>query len=93
MIAAGQIRPADASPEKYIAADQEALFRRVKPDAAGGMPGQEKDGKFIIAKRYRSAGRQKDELTPVVLERHPPPQSHIRRPGQHIPLFFVEMEG
>ena len=44
MVAAGQIGPADAFPEQYVAANEKTLFRTVKPKTSGGMSRQEKNG-------------------------------------------------
>lgn len=95
VVAARQIGPADTFPKQHVTADQEALGRAIETNAAWRMPGEEKNGELIIPvpQGYRPAGRKEYEFAPVILKGHAPAQTHFRRPGKYLHLFFVEMEG
>jgi len=92
VIAAGQVRPPDASPEQYIASDQKPSFPVIESDAPRRMSREEKDLQPVLIQIDRPARNKESKLSPVVLERHPPLQTHRRRQGQHGLLLLVEMK-
>jgi hypothetical protein len=57
------------------------------------MPWKEENVKPVLSKEKGIAGRQEDEFTPVVLERHIPGLTPFGRLRQDGFLLFVEMEG
>lgn len=92
MVAAGQIRAADASPEQHIAADQKSPFRRIESDAAWRMAGQEKYLQSVFAQFDNLARYEEMQRPPVIFKGHAPLKTHARRKREDRLFHFVEMK-
>ena len=79
MVAARQVRAANAVPEKHISPDKKSLFPAIKTNTARRVPRQEENFQFIFSHHHGPAGDEVYQFTPVIFEGHPPLKSHRRR--------------
>lgn len=93
VVAAREVGAADASPEKDVAADQEAFRGAIEPETAGGVPREEKDIEAVVSEVEGVARGKEDQLPTVIFEGHIPGLTPFGSRCQQRLLLFVEMEG